>query len=527
MALAEYFHRAADSAVQILQGTDRGEFERRLHGVRVTIAYDAQGHTVEGRALLDMSVRLLARLYPSLTLTSLAGAEPIAELGILAAAINPQIEPGDLREVPEIAIVVGETAYSCSQAIYAGSHGWIARLSTNAPVGSGTSEIPFGAGAAACLAAANLFRFIFGDLLEKGDLDGDVSLSLLTFETRGRLLNPPLPADTTIGSVHLVGLGAIGNAVAWTLSRHAGLLGEVHLVDHEAIDLGNLQRYVLAERGNVGAVKVHHIAGHFPGASSITAIAHEGTWSQYIKHAKTHDVGLVITALDSAADRILVQGSLPKSILNAWTQPGDVGISRHPNFADTACLACLYLPSGPGRNDDETFAEQLRLTDRLMDVRQLLYSGNPIGIELTRLIAERANVDPALLEPYAGMPLRTFRAKAMCGAGVLSAPDADGADLQVPLAFQSAMAGIMVAAELVAEAAGLRRKSLPTKSVIDLLRPVPRRLNVPVQKIVAGPARCICADADYINTYRRKHGAARRIETHQVKPAALSPASQP
>ena len=46
----------------------------------------------------------------------------------------------------------------------------------------------------------------------------------------------------------------------------------------------------------------------------------------------------------------------------------------------------------------------------------------------------------------------------------------EGAQAEVPMAFQSALAGIMLAAELIGHAGELKI-SLPTKTGVNLLRP--------------------------------------------------------
>ena len=75
MALADYFDRASQSAAQILQRYDASEFERRLAARPVVVAYDdAALANDEGRATLDMLVRLVARLYPRLVLGVTDGA---------------------------------------------------------------------------------------------------------------------------------------------------------------------------------------------------------------------------------------------------------------------------------------------------------------------------------------------------------------------------------------------------------------------------------------------------------------------
>lgn len=506
MALADYFDRASEGAAQILHNYDRAEFERRLNDRDVVIAYDDNAlATSEGRATLDMLIRLVARMYPKLELRPLRGAKRAIDLEDLARAVNPRIEIVDARKGKAATVVVGETPSPSGHSIYIGSDFWVASVGTTAPIGSVDSGNPFGAGAAACLGAANLFRVFFGDLLENGELDKEARISLLNFATGDKAANDFSRRSIDIGLVQIVGIGAIGNAIVWALSQGQHLAGMVDLIDPQSVELSNLQRYVLTERTNETAIKVNLAASALPGLGKVTANPVQKSWSEFVRHSGNHHFDLVATALDTAADRVEVQGTLPKFIVNAWTQPGDIGVSRHGFLGDNACLACMYLPTGKRGNQDELVAEELRMSDLVREIRAMLHTGQPVGPDFVREVARRATVDAEALMPFANLPLREFRAKAICGQALLAAPDSDRTAVQVPMAFQSAMAGVMLAAEIVAQRGELRDAALPTKSALDLLRPVPGRLNVPVIKDNARSARCICLDEDYAQVFRSKY----------------------
>jgi hypothetical protein len=86
------------------------------------------------------------------------------------------------------------------------------------------------------------------------------------------------------------------------------------------------------------------------------------------------------------------------------------------------------------------------------------------------------------------------------------APDAT-ARAEAPMAFQSVLAGIMLAAEIVLDAAPTLRPT-PTgrpavRTVIDLLRPLAQYLEPPVGR--REDPHCFCRDEDYLQTYARKY----------------------
>ena len=94
MALADFFPRDAVAISQVLQGFQADAFIEKLKIVRVAIAFgDDAATSRDGRNLLDLSVRLAARLYPSLTIaTGTSGDRFADELIALASSINPKIE---------------------------------------------------------------------------------------------------------------------------------------------------------------------------------------------------------------------------------------------------------------------------------------------------------------------------------------------------------------------------------------------------------------------------------------------------
>jgi hypothetical protein len=513
MAVANFFDRALLSASQALRGIQPGAIKERLEANAVEIAFDDQAAAAgEGRFALDLTVRLLARLYPSLRITGLTEqvAALVKELEDLALTINPMIDLAPATPI-SVRLVFGTTAGGTGPTtIYAGSDRWLAKISTVGPQGSGSSELPFGAGGAACMGAANVFRAIFSNALEAPRLDDSAVLSFFDFSVGQGATQGAVQFSVDIGTTPLVGLGAIGNGAIWALGRTKGLSGTLHLVDHEAIELSNLQRYILTTQQDIGQAKVV-VAQRALAASGFEAGAalFACRWDEYLARQGYPRMDRVVVALDSAEDRIAVQASLPRRALNAWTQAGDLGISRHGFLGSEACLACLYLPSGTKPNQDQIIAEALKLPthpqEALHPLRELLVNGQPVGEQFVRDAAQRLGLADEALIAFAGEPLRQFYIKAVCGGAILGGQP-DKPPLEAPLAFQSALAGVMLAAELVTDAGGLRGEPIKTKTVLDLTRALPKRLNFQVAKREeTAPSRCFCQDPDFITTYHRKH----------------------
>jgi hypothetical protein len=118
-------------------------------------------------------------------------------------------------------------------------------------------------------------------------------------------------------------------------------------------------------------------------------------------------------------------------------------------------------------------------------------------------------MNPEPLLPFADQPLHSFYVQAVCG-GITIASGSGRPPIEAPLAFQSALAGIALAADLVAEAGQLRPKPLATKTVLNVLKPVGNHLNYMVAKSPENAtATCLCRDPDFVQAYCEKHGLQR------------------
>lgn len=496
MALADYYSRSAQAAAHVLGGNfDESRFKVVLEATPVGLTIDrAASQLKEGQALVDMTVRLLARLYPTLALVAGDAAEG-RRLGDLARAVNPNIS---ITTSADIGISIGATKSPFRETIYAGSKAWDAHVGTTKPHPTGNSSVPYGAGAAACFACANVFRRLF---LPGWPDSADEELVFSTFEFRRRATELPRGRALMKEPVVLVGAGAIGNGTLWALAR-SSLIGTIHVVDPETIELSNLQRYVLGKRTDEDAPKVDVARCAFK-HSTLDLIPHPTTFAEFASEVG-HDSPSLLLALDNGRDRRAAQASLPRWIANSWTQPGDLGVSVHPNFVDGgACVSCLYLEEATQKNEDRLIAEALNVPEMVPQVRQLLHTGEGLNPQFLDLVAQRLEKPPALLAAFAGRHVRDLYVEGICGGAVLPLGQAGvhDAKIHVPLAHQSALAGVLLAA---AYERSLTKSALSATQVlkIDLLRRLGDIEAMPAQK--RGDGRCICEDQDFQTTYARK-----------------------
>jgi hypothetical protein len=510
MALASFFDKTALAAAQVLGGFDLSAFQAALQSQVICVAFDREAaRSPEASNTLQLAVNLLSRLYPRLAIAPLdAEARAVShELVAHSLAINPAIEiTDDLSQVSACIVVGLQRPQVEAPVVFAGSDGWVVHLSSSAPVGIGTSKNPFGAGAAACLAVANIFRITFAGQLPHSKVDETVRLSLVDYDpSASQPSNHPLrPVD--LGESYLVGLGAIGNGAVWALGKLKSLRGKLHLIDHETVDLSNLQRYVLAKQADADAATPKaDLAAHALSGTGLVIDPHRVRWGQFLRTRSNWDLQRVAVAVDSARDRQAIQAALPRWITNAWTQPDALGVSTHQFIGDSACLMCLYLPDAKQLDLDVVIAQAIGLPDAIREVREMLYRHTPINRQWIDRIATARGISSEPLLGFEGKTLDAFYRQAVCGGVLLrlgSNPNTS-ANAEAPMAFQSALAGIMLAAELVLNADSTQQADRPDITTINLLRPLGTHLSQPRKKSPTG--RCICQDQGYVQRYMAKY----------------------
>jgi molybdopterin/thiamine biosynthesis adenylyltransferase len=512
MSLPRFLERAVDATAPLVSGLDRKAVRDRLSETSVTLRLGRD--EAAARASFLLAANLLARLYPRIRL--LGPDAPVEEARAEIIAINPVAELIDGDTTATLAI---EELTSAAGGVSVFARGWNVFVDM-VPDSDEAAAAP-AALAAAAIGAAEVFRFVFADALphpRSASQPGGFNLITLGEPVEGLSDG----RDVDLGTFTLVGAGAIGQATAYAL-RAAGARGTMVAVDPERVELSNMQRYVLTRDADCGATKVDLLAGRLTG-SGLTVVPIPTQWSVVIADEEQP----TLVALDSAEARIGVQASLPGPIYNAWTQPADIGWSRHERFDEEPCLACLYWPQGQKLNEHEQIAAAFR--QHPLRVLGYLVHKTPIGeplqaggvppalpdlpappdaaawVERPILadIASAAGVEPSELGAWSGRPLADVYQDGICGGALLHLDVGEAPrDVLVPLAHQSVLAGVMLAATFIAALVPELRAQRPaaTEARFDFLAGLPQVLPRPRAKTDG----CLCGDADFLTVYRGKH----------------------
>jgi hypothetical protein len=506
MALANFFDKINLGASQILKCHDRSSFETKLLSNCIGVWYDTEAvQLFEERVALELLTRLLSRLYPNIKFKNINASEDYRgytmQLKTIAKEINPVINLDDEQEETFI-ISVGNvsTDQKAIPAFYIGSENWKAYHSITSPQSLGRSQNPFGAASSACIACANLFRAMFNDDLGKPTLDENLSFSSFSQTIHPPENEPELPTAIVLDFT-LIGTGAIGNAALWCLLQLSSLNGRISLIDKEAVALSNLQRYVLMSQSHVEHPKVRVIQELFQKHIGLHIQAYPSTWQDEVGNLSPDQLQLIATALDTTIERLLVQSVLPQKIINAWTSPDCLGVSRHFDFLNDVCLSCLYLPVKKAKSESEKIAEALNMGPCEPFIRQYLAINQPIDDQFIAVVSQIGGIEQEKLSLYKDQPVRVLYSEGICGGRVLSVQNEGIAsqDMEVPLAHESAMAGILLAAEVIVESLHLRSHPIEALTKLNLMRPLHQHLREKESKNYTG--KCLCQDEVFQKRY--------------------------
>ncbi len=495
MALAPFFSRAY-SAVGAHLSITREELEKALSGHLVAIhlgeACSAEGNE---KWISELLVNLLARLYPAL---SISGQDTACEhISKIARAINPDIEIRCRPEEARVIVYVGETTTN-DNGFSAGASGWVARIGNTLKCKTRGPLNPYSAAAAAAFAAWRVFQTIF-TLKTPSDLAlPDISLSLLDYGSDSGV-SDSLPA-VNLGEVAVAGLGALGNPALWAWARHPGLTGELHLIDPEDVELSNLQRYCLSFHKDAGMGKVQLAERELLNSK----LSHR-LWPCSLEDFSANYAGIanlpsICVSVDNIEGRRTAQALLPRLVINGWTSDNGLGASWHRFLGDSACLACLYQPKNVSLSQTELAAQALGIPHDQLTL--LWVTEKPLEAEVIKTVETHLGLSEGQLTDWTGKRVQDVYSGVICGQVGLDLSGI-GRVATVPLAHQSVLAGILMAAELAKRSdPALEAKSQSEPLIIwdDVMRTPPKYWIANRQK----EPECFCKDRVYQDVYKEK-----------------------
>lgn len=515
MATPRFFERIVDASLPFLPGVVRRDFRTALDASVVTLESPADPAVMSLRAGWLLTANLCGRLYPSLRL--------LGDTGMVRAAAESilRINPGcDITEhAGDASASLSWRHQPTTPGVFVGASGWNCFVDDDSKPRA--IAAPAAALAAAAVGTGQLFRIVFAPMLgnrgrKAPDPGGFNLVSLKAWDDK-----PEVVQTAGLGTFHLIGAGAIGEAAALTLIESEAQ-GEMIAVDDQSIELSNLQRYVLTDDRSDSRHKLEVLeAAVAKSRLKLTTVC--SRWG-FDPRAAPGACDTALVAVDSAEARIAIQFGLPRLIYNAFTGPFDLGWSRHEHFGTLPCMACLYWPSGNAPDRHQMIARDIG--EHELRVLNYLAGAIPVGRPLPGLQVPRGYVAPEDSQRWTQVPLLDdlitrwrfadaaywasrsidqLYSDGVCGGRILPNEDSTRGNVAVPLAHQAVLAGIMLATQfLVARHPALAVfRPAEIEARYNVLGRTSQQLPVPGKRV----ERCVCTDRHFRSRYKEIHRA--------------------
>lgn len=488
-----------------MTNVDAGQIKHLLHNTKICLSLPDNPSPNEWIAA-KTEINLLVRLYSKIYLHGKS--ELINELKLIAYKIRPDLTLCVASPIDHFDFLLsigneGGQDIRANHVICFDSDGWLVRLTRGqSHFNRGYFYNPLAASAAACFAANELFKTLFSPYLNV-TLANQFTLSLLDYSVNSDIKDNENLLDANIGEVWLAGAGAVGNGFLYGLSLLNGLKGTINIVDNREITTSNLQRYILLDDSDIEKSKATTAAKSFSENPNVNVKPIEKTIQDcFEEEVEDRKIDTLICAVDTIETRKQLQTLLPRLILNGWTRMDEFAVTRHEFDSKYRCLSCLYdkVPKKE-KNEMDNIAEQTGFSKD--EVLTLIRGNVGLSVEHIERIAKYRDDTLENLTSWIGRPLQSFYHEAICG-GISIATNTG--EETVPLAHISALAGILLANELIKEKnynAAIKHKvqfhmtNVPNKY---LLQPELKSLD----------SNCICTDDDFLSFYKYKWG---KIET--------------
>jgi molybdopterin/thiamine biosynthesis adenylyltransferase len=504
----DYINRTFKLLNEFLNIKQSKEAFEKLETLTFGIKVDNEwGYTENGRIIATTCFKLLVRMVNNISVyvnKDLSAEEEWVTLlnNWRDEALN-QAHPVHLTYSGpcNILLVVGnETLGDDTPVVQVVSNGWEANIGKCLPIihGQNSKTNPIGACLAAALGVAEMFKHALSNYLEDANvrftLHESLTISAYTNKMGSSEVNPDLPEKLNIGTVHMVGAGAIGNAFAYTLSLFQQLEGQLIVIDADKVDLSNLNRYLLSTSLEVNHRKVD-IINKSLAKTGLKINGFFETWFDFTRHfGRQYDT--VISTVDTAETRREIQSDLPRIILDGATSGFTFSISRH-TFLEGACLGCIHLPNPDEYAVEEEMARILGWP--IGEVFESLRTDRPLSIVQLKQIEAQLNLTPDYLSSFAGKPLRALWAKEICGRVELIRDDDN---VIGTTGFVSIVPGILLVGELVKERY-FQTNVLDSRIHYNVLvGPTRHSLQKPEKETNCA---CYCSDPIMKESYTNKH----------------------
>lgn len=245
---------------------------------------------------------------------------------------------------------------------------WIGKPSRTPRIVSSRSTNPLGPFLAAALAAGEIYKRVRGIL--RGQYLESNAFSLWSGQSSTNYFdvkNGPELSGHSLPPLHIVGIGAVGNGLAYAIANVGFRSPYIVLLDDDRYDRTNLNRCPLAGWRNLEEPKVRSVAGALD-YCGVSNFPFDGSVRQYLEKpiqglredvaAATANLEFAVIAscVDKGISRHDVQGLHPRLLLGGSTLDLKAKANVYALWPGAACLGC--------HNYAERDGEKLRALER-------------------------------------------------------------------------------------------------------------------------------------------------------------------
>lgn len=257
--------------------------------------------------------------------------------------------------------------------------------------------------------------------------------------------------EVYIPDATLVGCGAIGNAIIYSLAALQHLTGHLNLIDPDWFTKTNAHRYMLARLNEAETprayktVRAKEFLAHHKG---LTVRGFEKDFEAYLtEDSNDRRVPFLKSAVDSPGKRREIGRQTPGQVLNASTGHFTLAASTHYETyseAQLPCLGCIYPPDEAEEARYDLIAQETGIA--MAEVKALDEINSKMTRELLVAISSFRNEPLQKYLEFEGQPFDSFYQHGICGGTQVQSASGQA---DIPLAPVSALAGILLATEMV------------------------------------------------------------------------------